>query len=258
MTLELVEVCPENVEPYGLCFYKDPGNEKYQKKLEWFKNSYEEGLKYKVLFCPEKESMAGFIEYIPGEYAWRGIEAENYLIIHCLVIKKEYAGRGWGSFLLDHCINEAREQEKIGVAAIASKKTWCCDQRIYLKNDFFVVEQTPPGLQLVARKIREGPDPTFGNLEEKMKPYQSGVYMFNSGQCPFMCRGEKFYRRKEELEENFGIQAEVIELKSAEEARTNPCVWGTYGVIAGGRVINHVPGGHKGFFDKLYKLKIIE
>ncbi|GAH09214.1 unnamed protein product, partial [marine sediment metagenome] len=53
----------------------------YQNKVKWIKERLKEGLKYKLLWVTEgskKETSRGFIEYIPGQYNWRGIQAENW------------------------------------------------------------------------------------------------------------------------------------------------------------------------------------
>ena len=58
----------------------------YQNKVKWIKERFKEGLKYKLLMVTEgkKETSRGMIEYIPGEYNWRGIQAEGWMVIHCL------------------------------------------------------------------------------------------------------------------------------------------------------------------------------
>lgn len=255
--IELIDITPDNVKDYGFCFCSDPDSAKFQNKLEWFLKNYPLGLRYRVLFSRQENSFVGMIEYIPGRHAWRGIRAENFMVIHCLMIKKEYSGKGLGSALIEGCLTEAKEAGLAGVAAVCTKKTWCTDTRIYRKNGFAVVDKVAPGLELVAHQITPGENPSFGNQKEKMEPYQEGVYMFFSAQCPFMSGGEKLFQRQEMLRNRFGVEARVIELKNPSEAQNNPCGWGTYGIIASGKVLNHVPGGARGFLQGLKKQKII-
>jgi len=255
--IELVHVTPENVENYGFCFYSDPKNERFQNKLEWFLNNYPLGLRYRVLYSNREKSIIGLLEYMPGKCSWRGIHAPDYMVIHCLMVKKEYSGQGWGSALIEHCVEDARESGFNGVAVISTKKTWCADNRVYLKNGFKVVEKTSPGLELVVKKIKKGAEPSFGKLEEKMAPYKKGVFMFYSQQCPFMSEGERLYGRQVELQKSFAVESLVLKIENFQEAQANPCAWGTYGIVANGSVINYIPGGYKGFLKGLKKKKII-
>lgn len=50
----------------------------HQDKADWMKNRFKEGLRYKVLYVRDRKGFAsrGFIEYIPSEYVWRGLNAE--------------------------------------------------------------------------------------------------------------------------------------------------------------------------------------
>ena len=255
--IELIDITPDNVMDFGFCFCSDPDSEKFKKKLEWFLKNYLLGLRYRVLFSRQEKTFVGMIEYIPGSFAWRGIRAQDYMVIHCLMVKKGYSGKGLGSDLIEACLAEAKEAGLAGVAAVCTRKTWCTDTRIYLKNGFEVVDKAAPGLELVARKISPTESPSFGNQDEKMEPYRESVYMFYSGQCPYMSGGEKFFQRKEMLRTRFDVESRVIELKNPEDAQNNPCGWGTYGIIANGKVLNHVPGGCRGFLQGLKKQKII-
>ena len=70
----------------------------YQNKVKWMKERFKEGLKYKVLYVKEgnKETSRGMIEYIPGEYNWRGIQANGWMVIHCIWVVGKAKGKGKG------------------------------------------------------------------------------------------------------------------------------------------------------------------
>jgi len=57
--------------PKGPSCFLNPKNEGYQIKLEWLKDRFAEGLTIKVLYAEEEQKVMGFIEYVPGEKAWR-------------------------------------------------------------------------------------------------------------------------------------------------------------------------------------------
>lgn len=55
------------------------------------------------------------IEYVPGEYCWRPVEASGYIFIHCLFVgfKNSYKHKGYANILIDDCIKEAKGQNKM-------------------------------------------------------------------------------------------------------------------------------------------------
>ena len=48
------------------------------------------------------------IECAPGSHAWRPVEAEGYLVIHCLVVNGKHKGKALGALLLDSCLTDAK------------------------------------------------------------------------------------------------------------------------------------------------------
>ncbi|MEZ5197461.1 MAG: hypothetical protein R2764_14015 [Bacteroidales bacterium] len=138
-TLKIYEVTGLNALKETLFCVKNPKYDGFQLKLDWLRQRWKEGLKLKIL--KKGKDKIGFIEYTPGEYAWRPVKAENYLFIHCLMVygKKNYH-LGNGSTLIKDCIEEAKAQNKAGVAVITSKGSWIADQSIFLKNGFELVD----------------------------------------------------------------------------------------------------------------------
>jgi len=80
--IEIINTNVDTICDYGFCGYKNIKNEEYRRKLEWLKQRFTEGMKFKVLYSV-KDGSLGFIEYIPGKYAWRAVEASGYMVIHC-------------------------------------------------------------------------------------------------------------------------------------------------------------------------------
>ena len=53
--------------------------------------------------------MLGFIEFISANQAWRPVNAENFMFIHCLVIySKKDRSKGCGSLLITEAEKEAK------------------------------------------------------------------------------------------------------------------------------------------------------
>lgn len=116
-SVELVDVNADNVSETGFfCFMSRRKSEGYRRKLEWLQARFAEGMKIKMLKLPER----GFIEYIPGEYAWRAVDAKGYMFIHCFWIVGKSKGKGLGKLLLDECIRDARNAGMPGVTIFRS------------------------------------------------------------------------------------------------------------------------------------------
>ena len=81
--VEIVTVDASNVAQYGFfCYKSKPKSEGYRRKLGWLEQRVSEGMRIKIVH--ENERSARFIEYIPGEFTWRAVRAEGYLVVHCL------------------------------------------------------------------------------------------------------------------------------------------------------------------------------
>ena len=110
----IIDVTPENVDKTGFfCLMSRRKCDGYQRKLKWLKARFDEGLRIKML-DPSKGGR-GFIEYIPGDYAWRPVEASDYLFIHCLWIVGQSKGKGHAKLLLDECLADAERCGAKGV-----------------------------------------------------------------------------------------------------------------------------------------------
>ena len=81
----IIDADPEFLAKYGVCGYKNPKQDGYVKKLALLEEQYKIGFRTKVLFTRE-DKLIGSIEYMPGEHAWRAIDAPGYLVIQCLFI----------------------------------------------------------------------------------------------------------------------------------------------------------------------------
>jgi len=136
----IIDVTAQNIDKYPPTCFLNPKNEGYLKKVEWLKERFEEGLRIKVLYDEADGKIHGFIEYTPGEYAWRAVNAEGYLFIHCIwVTPNSYREKGYASDLIRECMNDAAG--KLGVAVVASDGPFMAARDLFLKNGFTVVEE---------------------------------------------------------------------------------------------------------------------
>ncbi len=83
--------------------------------MQWLQNRFSEGLKIKTLYS-EKDGVQGMIEYIPGMYCWRPVNAKDFMFIHCIFVgfKKIYKNKGYASQLISECEKDAKKQKLKG------------------------------------------------------------------------------------------------------------------------------------------------
>ena len=119
-SIEIVTVDASNVDARGFFCYKSKLNAPgYGNKLKWLRKQFAAGLKIMMLY--ENGRSVGFIEYVPWEHSWRVVEAPNCLVVHCLWVVGRGKKKGYGSQLIQACLEDARRQRKQGVVMIGSK-----------------------------------------------------------------------------------------------------------------------------------------
>jgi len=123
-TFEMITVNADNLDKQGFFCYmsklKSPG---YRQKHAWMAARLAEGLKLHMIHEIGGRTV-GFIEYIPGEVAWRAVHAPGYLLIHCLWVVGKGKGKGYGAHLIQTCLDDARAQDKHGVVTVATERVW--------------------------------------------------------------------------------------------------------------------------------------
>ncbi len=234
-TVEIVDVNENNVTDVGFfCLMSRKKSEGYQRKLRWLKTRFAEGMRIKLLKLPER----GFIEYIPGEYAWRAVNAKSYMFIHCLWVVGRSKGNGFATLLLNECIKDAKKAGMAGVAMATSEGNWLMGKRLLLQNGFKSVEQAPPSFELLVKKFRDAPSPRFlNNLEQRMGNCGKGFTIFRSDQCPYL---EDATRMFVETAKEFNLNCKVIDLKSCQEVRKmSPSAYGVFDVVYDGKPFSY-------------------
>jgi L-amino acid N-acyltransferase YncA len=220
------------------CYKSKPKSEGYQRKLEWLKARFSEGMRIKILY--EKGRSVGFIEYVPGEFAWRAVRASDYVVIHCLWVVGRGKGKGYGSQLLQECIKEAREMGKHGVVMVTSSRTWLAGTKLFLKHGFESVDRAPPVFELLVKKFDESASPAFPkDWETRLARYGSGLTIVRTNQCPYI---ESSVNAVLESAREVGVQARVIELQSARETQDHaPSAYGVFNVVYNGELLTYHP-----------------
>lgn len=246
----IVDVNETNLDRYGVfCHKSRKSREGYQNKLKWVKERFKEGLRLKLLLIDEgpKRGFAsrGFIEYVPGEYAWRGIDAEGYMVIHCIWVVGKNKGKGYGTKLLKECSNDAQARGMKGVAVITSNRGWLPRRSLFIKNGFEKVDTMPPDFELYSRRFLENaPLPKFHPVsKEKMRSYGTGLTILQSHQCPY---ASDLARLCKQMAEEVDIPVKIKEVSSGKDAQGNGVhPYGTFCVLFNGKVVSYKPGNLK-------------
>ena len=254
--IQIIDTDEENILEYGVCGYKNIKRPGYAEKIEWLKERFKEGLKIKTLYS-EKGGTQGMIEFIPGEYCWRPVDAKGYMFIHCIFagFKGEYRGKGYGTFLLNECLKDAQQQNMDGVAVVTRKSSFMAGNEIFTKNGFSIVDKAPPDFELLVKKFRnEAKSPSFrinwGGKE--LNRYGQGLTIIRADQCPYTVKNVREIIETAKTEYN--IEPNVIDLMDCKEAQNCPCAFGAFCIVYDGQVISHHPISNTRFKNIMKKV----
>jgi N-acetylglutamate synthase-like GNAT family acetyltransferase len=229
----IIDVNEENISQYPPTCFLNPENIGYQIKAKWLKERFPEGLKIKLLYLENDKKCHGFIEYVPGEHAWRAVEAKDYLFIHCIwVSPNKFKNKGYGSLLVDECVKDAEKQGKAGVAVIASEGPFMANKALFLKNGFREVQKSGV-FTLLVKQLSKAAEPKFKDCENQLSSYE-GIKIVYSNQCPWVAR---FMSELGETIKGKGLKVDVVELKSAEQAQDAPSIYAVFNLVNDGKLL---------------------
>ncbi len=253
--IKIVDTNADNILKYGVCGYKNIKRAGYPEKIEWLKERFMEGLRIKTLYS-ENDGTQGMIEYIPGEYCWRPVEADGYMFIHCIFsgFKRTYKGKGYGSLLLKECLEDAKKENMHGVTVVTRKGSFMAGNELFVKNGFEVVDTAPPDFELLVKKFDNVQStPKFKeNLGEELSNYGKGLTIIRADQCPYTVKNVREICKT--AKEKYGIEPNIINLKSYQEAQYNQCAFGTFSIVYNGKIISHHPISNTRFVNIMNKI----
>jgi len=228
----LIEVTADNLgdHPQAICFI-NPKHAFYHKKVDWLKNQFENGLIIKLLYLEGEKKPVGFIEYVPGEYCWRSINASGYMFIHCLwTTGRRFQHQGLGSLLLQDVEEAAKDM--LGVAVLTSDQSFMANKEIFLKNGYRILSESGKD-QLMLKQFKEGPLPSFNDWQSELGKY-NGFTIVYSNQCPWVAR---FIEEVKPILEGKKLNPTIIEMKNAREAQHAPSLYSVFNLIYNGKLL---------------------
>ncbi len=249
-SFEIITVDASNVDRLGFfCYMSKPKVPGYRQKRAWLAARFAEGLRIKMLHETGGRTV-GFIETIPGEHAWRAVNAPGYLVIHCLWVVGQGKGKGHGTRLVQACLEEARAQDKhgvvtphlqtqqVGAGVVASDGVWLASKQLFLRNGFVQVDQASPTFQLLVHRFGDAPVPAFPqDWEARQARFGDGLTVIRTAQCPYI---ENATAEVLQIASERGIPARVVELASAQEVQAaSPSLYGTFGIVRDGRLFSY-------------------
>jgi len=251
---KIIEMDVENIYEYGFCGTKNIQHKGCRRKAEWFMKRQKEGMKYKVLHSVEKGTV-GMIEYIPGEYSWRAVDADGYMFIHCLCIfHKSYREKGFASKMIDECIKDAKKEKKHGVAVVTRKGAWMVSKELFVKKGFEVVDKAESDFELLVKKFtKDAPAPNFkGDWDKALGKYDKGLTILWSDQCPYIAKSIGEIR--ETIKDRYGIKANIFEIKDHKQAQNAPSPYAIFSLIYDGKLLAFHPISNKRFMNIMDKM----
>ncbi len=255
----IINVNPSNIDTLGLfCYQSKKDTEGYKKKLAWTEQRFKEGLHVRLLLVNEGPRKGyrkrGFIECIPSEHAWRGIKAENYMVIHCMWIVGKNRGHGYGTKLLEECIKDAKNENMNGIAVVTSTKTWLPHAQLFIKHGFQKTDTYPPDFELYAKRFKENaPLPTFNKASnEAPSKYANGITILKSDQCPYNTSNAAAVTR---ICQEQKITVNTEKVSNCVQAQNNIHPYGTFCILLDGKVLSYHPIGKKELTENLTKVK---
>jgi len=235
--MKVIDINPYTVLKTGFfCKRGKKDCEGYQKKLKWLEARFAEGMRIKML--NPSEGGRGFIEYIPGEYAWRPVYAEGYMFIHCLWVAGESKGKGYASQLLEDCLTDASHRGMNGLAMVTSESDWLVSKRFLFGEGFESMDQAPPTFELLVNRFNRAPAPSFPkNWDERLRRLGDGLTIVRTDQCPYVDEGAQAAL---DAAKELGLRTRVVELKSCREVREYaPSPYGVFSIVLNGRLLSY-------------------
>lgn len=231
MENRIITLNKENYTKEGFGCVQNIKHEGFKAKAKWFDQRFDEGMIIKLM--KSGKTTLGFIEYIPGEYAWRPVSANGYMFIHCIwMYKKDLQGKGYAGQLIRECITDAEKAGMKGVAVLTSDSSWIADKRVFLKNGFIEVEKLDK-YELLVYKIKDTENPAIIDWKENLAGL-NGLNLIFSNQCPYTVKAA-IDLSKVAFDE--GVELNVIELKSAKEVQNGYTGYGNFGIVYNGNLI---------------------
>ncbi|WP_420399644.1 GNAT family N-acetyltransferase [Flagellimonas sp.] len=231
--MKLVEVTPENAQKETFFCIKDTKRQGFKDKAQWYEKRYKEGLRIKILKNDE-DKMIGFMEYVPAKYAWRPLDADSHMFIHCTYIySKKERSKGYGSLLILDAEKEAKALGLDGLCVMTSKGGWLANKTLFEKNGFQQIE-VKDRFELLHKTWNDKSEkPKFHNWTKQQGKYK-GWHLLYADQCPW---SEKSVTAILNIAMAHGVDIKVSKIETVDEAKMAPSGFGVFNLLHDGKLL---------------------
>lgn len=239
MARTFIDLQPDDLADHHLCcaLGSKAHVEGVTRKKAWLAERMAEGLVFRKLDVRGKV----FIEFAPGEVAWRPVVAPRWLVVHCLWVSGRYAGQGHGRALVESALDDARADGRAGLAIVAAdrKRPFLADPRFLRHLGFSVVDRVGPWRLFARRVSPDGPEPRFasGVAAGAAPADETGPFVARfDDQCPF---NSHWAHEVVASLEALGCPARAEHTATREQAQAARSPLGTYGLEQAGALVCH-------------------
>jgi len=144
------------------------------RRISWLRSMEKHGLRVKVALLDKIH--AGFLYIIPIELSPWPIEGEDLMVFPCLVSQSKFSGKGIGIKLIKAAEDEARSQNRKGIATIAYFwDFWFMPAEYFSKLGFVVAERRGEEAILWKQFTKDVIAPHFPEEHYVFKPIKGKV-----------------------------------------------------------------------------------
>lgn len=231
ITLDLVG--PANLPECGIGCVTNPKHGGFAPKVDWLRQRFDEGLRYFLFRSADGKPLA-FLEYVPGEHAWRPVDAAGWLFVHCLwVYPRGQKIGGLGTRLIEACLEEGRRAGAIGVATLVSEGPWVAGSRVFERAGFDRIAGADR-FSLLVNRLRPGRLPAMRDVEANRAGYD-GLHVVYGAQCPYLPKSVDALRH---VAAEHHLELGVTVLDTAEKAQRAPSYYGVFSLLWNGELLS--------------------
>ena len=234
--MEYIKLTKSNLEKEHICCAISNNNDiQVSSKKNWLEKRLDEGL----VFLKSVERGKCFIEYIPAEFAWNPIIANNYMYIDCLWVSGAFKGKGYSNDLLSYCINDSKEKGKEGLCILSSKKKlpFLADPKYLVYKGFKKADEASNGIELWYLPFSEKSEmPRFKECARDVTIKEDGYVLYYTNQCPF---NGKYVPILEETAKAHNIKFKAIHIENRIDAQNAPTPITTYALFYNGKYLTN-------------------
>ncbi len=145
-----------------------------EKRLTWFRNNYERGVRVKVALLNDKP--VGFLYVIPIEVCPWGPLGEHLMVIPCMFVVNDAQKNGAGRALLAAAEDEARRQKSKGLCVTCYYgDSWFMPAEFFEKHGFTPAQRKDPTAILWKKFDPSAEPPRLLKRQHDFHPHDSKV-----------------------------------------------------------------------------------